>query len=117
MVATDKGTIYKNILINGSDLDIPESAVIYINNKVQEYLKQADISEKELEELLGREGDKATYSRYFVIYLPSKLIEITAFIDINDRDTNEDYFINVHRVHFNVSKNEVLENACPVLGL
>jgi hypothetical protein len=117
MIATTKGQFFNDVLVNGEDLDIPESAVIYISNKIRDYLDTADISESEFEYLLGREGDKATHSRYFVIYLPSKLIEITAFIDINNRDTNEDYFINIHRVHFNVTKKEVLENACPILGL
>lgn len=117
MVVTTKGIFNNGVLIDGEDMDVSESAVLYINNRVRKFMEQAGIDEDDLFKLLSHEGDKATYDRYFVLYFPRKSIEVTAFIDLNDNSNNTDYFISIHQINFNVSKEEVMENACPVLGL
>ena len=118
MVVTTKGIFnFNNVIINGGDLEVPESAVLYINHKVRKFMEKADIDEDDFITMLFHEGDKATYSRYFVLYFPSKEIEVTAFIDLNSMNNDTDYFISIHRIHFGVSREEVLENACPILGL
>ena len=117
MVVTTKGIFNNDVLIDGADMDIPESAVLYINNRVRKFMEQADIDEEDLFKLLSHEGNKATYDRYFVLYFPRKRIEVTAFIDLNHKNDDTDYFISIHQINFSISLEEVMENACPILGL